>query len=605
MSVRDLLARPKSGRTYPEHAARGVSAPTLAPPRPLPLLAECVHLGARVGKGCGSLVRACHLHGTTTTAHTRCPDAVRHCPACPDRVTAAPLPAADGTLRFDRRTLFPDAPGLRFNTSILAHESGYLICWRIAPALSRIWIGRLDAQFRPVGAALPLNLAHPMCAEGQDDPMLFGHAGAVHVAFTGVERTGTGVRANVLYARLTAALEVERVFAPHYPARNAWEKNWAFFSHEGALYAVYSVAPHRILRIDGDRAELAHETPLECRWEGGELRGGAAPLRVGDEYLCFAHSSVGIPRPGMPHYRVYDVPAYTFEARPPFRVTSITPRPLWVADESQRPGEIAYSVLFPRGAVQTPDGYAVSAGAHDRWTEIRTVSAAELERATVPLAPPAWWAWEPESWDAVAWREVVAHDVYDLMALDLRGATVLDLGAHVGTFAYLARRRGAARVVCYEPDAESLRYLCRNARALGGVEVVAAHVGGAVGPAFRSERAGDIRPAPVGAVATLDEVVAAAAGDNRIALLKLDIEGGEWPALAGATDLSRVDRIAGEWHRREIAGREWGPDDLAPLLAPHGFAVRVTTDAVLDCGQFVAERATAPPQPTPLNSRAG
>jgi hypothetical protein len=100
VSVRDLLARPKSGRTYPEHAgraARAQSAPAPAPKRFA--LAECVHLGARTGKGCGSLVRACHLHGTTTTAHTRCPDAVRHCPACPDRVSvgtaaARPDPAA-------------------------------------------------------------------------------------------------------------------------------------------------------------------------------------------------------------------------------------------------------------------------------------------------------------------------------------------------------------------------------------------------------------------------------------------------------------------------------------------------------------------------------
>jgi hypothetical protein len=93
MPLADLLARPKSGRTYPEHAARAVSAQALAPARPLPLLAECIHLGARTGKGCGSLVRACHLHGTTTTAFTRCPDAERHCPACPDRTTERESPA--------------------------------------------------------------------------------------------------------------------------------------------------------------------------------------------------------------------------------------------------------------------------------------------------------------------------------------------------------------------------------------------------------------------------------------------------------------------------------------------------------------------------------
>jgi hypothetical protein len=92
MSVRDLQARPLSGRTYPEHAAgaRPPSVPAL--PRRFSL-AECIHLGERTGTGCGSLLRRCNLHGTTTTAFTRCPDAERHCPACPDRVTERESPA--------------------------------------------------------------------------------------------------------------------------------------------------------------------------------------------------------------------------------------------------------------------------------------------------------------------------------------------------------------------------------------------------------------------------------------------------------------------------------------------------------------------------------
>lgn len=102
MSVRDLLARGTSGRTYPEHATGAARASASPAPKRF-ALEECVHLGARTGTGCGSLVRACNLHNTTTTAFTRCPDAERHCPACPDftrpaeqrpapRAVAAPLP---------------------------------------------------------------------------------------------------------------------------------------------------------------------------------------------------------------------------------------------------------------------------------------------------------------------------------------------------------------------------------------------------------------------------------------------------------------------------------------------------------------------------------
>ena len=76
------------------------------------------------------------------------------------------------------------------------------------------------------------------------------------------------------------------------------EKNWLPFEYEGELLAVYTIAPHVILRLD-----LRHSDVIRCRrihatsWDVaayarryGEPRGGAPPVRVGDAYHVFFHS---------------------------------------------------------------------------------------------------------------------------------------------------------------------------------------------------------------------------------------------------------------------------------------------------------------------------
>jgi hypothetical protein len=122
---------------------------------------------------------------------------------------------------------------------------------------------------------------------------------------------------------------------------------------------------------------------------------------------------------------------------------------------------------------------------------------------------------------------------------------------------------------------------------LGGVRVFRRAVGRAAGrgrfpaEAEVSHSGGrSVVPDPAGGVEVvgLDMMVLALAAESasgRVALLKIDCEGSEWGAFAGATRLDLVDRIAGEWHNYvdPATGRSWGPDDLAGLLAPFGFRV--------------------------------
>lgn len=196
-----------------------------------------------------------------------------------------------------------------------------------------------------------------------------------------------------------------------------------------------------------------------------------------------------------------------------------------------------------------------------------------LVRSVDRAAAPGWWRHDPDTWDTHAWAEVVAGDEYDLASIDLRGAAVLDVGAHIGCFAWAARQHGAAVVHCYEPEAATVEYLRTNATRMPGVVVYAEQaVGGMVDPWFRQGTPIGVQPT----VVSLNEAVArlaAASPSGRVELIKMDCEGGEWPALSGSGDLRLVDAVVGEWHDREWGGRRWLGPDVEALLNDRGFDV--------------------------------
>lgn len=83
----------RAAGTLPGAKGTGTRAEVPAKAARVPL-ATCAHLGARVSAACGELARLCTLHGTTTSAFTKCASAARFCPECPDFATdqAAPVP---------------------------------------------------------------------------------------------------------------------------------------------------------------------------------------------------------------------------------------------------------------------------------------------------------------------------------------------------------------------------------------------------------------------------------------------------------------------------------------------------------------------------------
>ncbi len=213
--------------------------------------------------------------------------------------------------------------------------------------------------------------------------------------------------------------------------------------------------------------------------------------------------------------------------------------------------------------------WVISMGVHDRYTELHRFSHADLEKRLFPIRPPSSFAHRAGSADNDIFTAVATLNEYGLPDHLNADDVVLDIGAHVGSFAKACRDRGAGLVFCVEPHAETYRLLCENAKAIGGIETVQA-------AAWRSDRPGgglrlsfpegdDGRHTGDGTVlqATGDMVLsvpfdilldraARASKNGRVKLLKLDCEGAEWPIIATSRKLGLVDEVVGEFHSAHL-----------------------------------------------------
>jgi FkbM family methyltransferase len=598
LDISAIIAREKESL----RARRASRGPTVYSSPTGPVRAACVHLANPTGDH-----RDCH----TCTGPKSLP--VHSCLAAPGICTPGGVAAGVQSclhcrykevpfpIRFDEHTLCPGVPGKRFNTSIIDWGGYYVLAFRNGWRGSDVYITFLNRKFTPVGRAVKLDLSHPECAYGREDPRLFVFRGKLHVTFSGVVGTrrdrGTIKHTTVLYARLSDTFKVERTFYPHFSNRNSWEKNWVFFEYGGELFATYSIAPHRILRIDGDRAEMVYETPTCVPWSGGEMRGGSSPVKIGDEFWHFFHDRIE-----SGGHRIYRTGLCTFDAKPPFRIRRLVTEPLLTANPATKPVDQYASVVFPCGAVRDGDNWVVSHGIHDRWTELHRWSHADLESRMSVVGPPDWWALREGTADRPIWTEVITADCYGLRTLDLTGMAVLDVGAHIGTFAHAACARGASLVHCYEPFPSSADLLEQNALRIGEVRVFREAVGAGRGIG-RFANAAELTatggwtvvpdPAGVSPIVGLDEAILRLAKESpsgRIGLLKMDCEGGEWPALENVTRLDLVDRVVGEYHPapgtpgRDAAG-------LVSLLRRHKFEV-VTRETGDTLGVFSGVRSS-------------
>ncbi len=524
---------------------------------------ECIHFGEPVrGDAAPDRTRDWHKcnagHGVVCKCNcnaAKCKDYIADAAENTDVAASTSPDSIQWPLRFDVNNIAPHVRDRRFNSSLLAWQGGYLFAWRDRLAGSNIWVHRLDSNFKPVGSAVKLILRHEDCANGREDPRLFLHDEKPHVMITGV--IAKPIHTNVLYARLNPqSLQVEALFSPRYSGRNLWEKNWCFFSHDGDLFAVYTIAPHKVLRIDGNDVTEVIQTDNFAYWTGGEMRGGASPLRVGDEYWSFFHANKIIN--GM---HTYHTGLYTFEAKYPFRPRRIISDPiLWPDPKTRVDDPNTANVIFAGSAVILGDSFIVPHGVYDRWTECHKFEKADLEAKLVPISPPDDFAYREGCNDPKIWQAISGgYDEYKLKRLDLRGATVIDIGAHIGIAAREFLSRGTSVIHCYEPDPRNVDLLRKNLAKYDGVRIFDKPVW-----SHKTAMALDVREdpshnqigvncdGPILAEAIEDVILRAKAEqphNDALFVLKIDCEDSEGAIIPAAEHLLHLfDVVVGEWH---------------------------------------------------------
>lgn len=349
--------------------------------RPRAQALPCINLGEDTGNtsecaSCSGTVRvkhfSCDVHGQCTVAKPI--DGVACCKGCKQSEYAAPSRVVD----LDMGT--PPTKGGTINASILRHRGRLLMAYRVGWAVSEVYLTELGPDLQPIGPRVFVaGLGIPDYSDwGRDDPRLFVHDDALHLVYAGVSIDGGRQQTNICLARLRDDWTVERAWYADYSLRQ-WpmEKNWSPFVWDGELLAVYSVEPHTILHLAGDKALPFSVAPWRPKWPGGVLRGGAPPVRIGDEYWHWFH---GVIRPGTGR-KAYSIGLYTFEGKPPFRPLRYTPAPLVKASYAPHG-----SVVFPAGAVLDGDTWRVSAGVQDRSIAIYEFDRRDVERSMIKVS---------------------------------------------------------------------------------------------------------------------------------------------------------------------------------------------------------------------------
>ena len=182
-----------------------------------------------------------------------------------------------------------------------------------------------------------------------------------------------------------------------------------------------------------------------------------------------------------------------------------------------------------------------------------------------------------------------------------RGWTVLDLGAHKGSFTIRAALV-ADRVVAVEPAPYNVSRLRHNLE-LNGIDNVAV-IEGAVGAAHgwiqmrldakhsgvgsitRDDAKGkDVTDVPV---ETLEELLRRAGGP--VDLMKMDIEGAETDVLSAATPqiLRRIHRIILEYHGSRESDARTVADEIKGLLSGAGFDCTILPEVSLILGVLLS-----------------
>lgn len=310
-----------------------------------------------------------------------------------------------------------DAP---YNPGLIPFEDGYLVVFRTdckqrktifgfktpfrekiqsthqkMPYKTEFRILFLDSLFRPKGRSIKLNTG----SDFSEDPRLFTYKNDIYITYNDLCQGPVDSRAIRLAKINLETAQLEQIVCLD-PNLQQIEKNWVPFVIDETIHFVYAFSPHLIFQLkDPTSAQMTwlpnpnqiafQKTPWASSF--GIVRGGTPPLLVDGQYLSFFHSFFRENR-----HVWYVMGAYTFEAHPPFRVTSCSKLPLkFKGMYSTLPKNTASrskSAIYPSGiALGKEDGkdvIHVACGENDCSLKIVTFDKDLLLKNLTPIPEP-------------------------------------------------------------------------------------------------------------------------------------------------------------------------------------------------------------------------
>jgi hypothetical protein len=155
-----------------------------------------------------------------------------------------------------------------------------------------------------------------------------------------------------------------------------------FESEDRDTYAVYSIAPHRVLQFSlASNPDIAFEEVSRVEWSlqnyppsHGGLRGGSPPCHADGRFWSFCHSV----HDGANGYR-YAAAAYSFGGRAPFSPLTQPAQPLELGNPfgenrtHARLNPAVGEVIYPCGAARDDTRWLISHGINDEYCAISLV----------------------------------------------------------------------------------------------------------------------------------------------------------------------------------------------------------------------------------------
>ena len=283
-----------------------------------------------------------------------------------------------GSFDFSKSKL-PLQPGVDyFNCGLVARPDGdFLIVRRSRNHPGMPWGVNDLAAFKLDGVTPtegePVKLAAQHDGEHFEDPRAVWQDGRVWISCTnfvwGQRWTGAHQILCEIDDRWRSTIRHDPVYAnngAHVWGNKGQEKNWLWFWHDGRPHMIYLTQPLVILEWDQAftkyREFINRRTAQKDIWFHGQMRGGTPPVRVGEEYWTFFHSSLSDKCSGG---RRYYMGAMAFEAKGPFTITRISKKPILTGSAEDRTGYGKPLVVFPCGSVLKKEKWLVSFGVND------------------------------------------------------------------------------------------------------------------------------------------------------------------------------------------------------------------------------------------------